>query len=254
MTVLRGSWFLAFALAVISVACKSRTFSEPAAPSSVSSGEKSPQYLEIEKAIDSLHTSIQDNEMLAARYKEGNPRVEACWMNPAASKLSDIQRAYYCAVPLEVRLCNTPALRPIKKRWEGKLGWFRKKNIDNVEYLKQATEAFVNCQKSVDASFESKRTFVYSFAVNEYYRSIFLMNDSGLTSEEQATLSAKYKPKSTGLEFKELFKLSFDDLLDQLNEYQKKYSDDKWVAKVRSFHQLLMLIIGKKEQQDETVL
>lgn len=191
--------------------------------------------------------------MLAPRYLEGNPRFEACWINPAAAKLSDLQKAYYCAVPLEVRLCNTPDLRKIKTRWEGKAGWFQKK-IDDVEYLKQATDAFIECQTSVDARLAGDKTFVYSAAVNEFYGSIFLMNDSGLTAEEQTTLSAKYKPKITGRGFKELFKLSFADIQDQLEKYEQEHTDKKWLAKVRSFQQLLMLIIGKKEQQDETVL
>jgi len=72
--------------------------------------------------VESLHDSIKSSRMLAPRYLEGNPRFEACWINPAADKLSDIQKAYYCAVPLEVRLCNTPDLRKIKKSWEGKPG------------------------------------------------------------------------------------------------------------------------------------
>ena len=62
-----------------------------------------------------------------ARYYEGgreSTRVRACWKNPAASKLSELQKAFYCSVPLEVRLCTSPQLlrgreRPLEERLQG---------------------------------------------------------------------------------------------------------------------------------------
>jgi hypothetical protein len=156
-----------------------------------------------------------------------------------------LSAVFYCAVPLEVRVCNTPDLKKLKKELD-------KGTLSAAEYPVKATEAFIACQKKVDEMLGDTGTFVYPDEVDPIYRSVFVEKDFGVSDEEQAKLADKYRPTITGRSFPDLFMTSFKDIQNQLEDFEKlKRGIPRWEARIFSFKTLLGLILDKK---DDSVL
>lgn len=121
-----------------------------------------------------------------ADYADGT-RVEACWKNPASQKLSDLKKAFYCAVPLEFRICNSPKLL----------------TTDDAQ-VQERYRTFQRCKRDVDAALGSTGEFVYDAQVDRAYLDLFLRDRATLTPAEEAALVAANRPASSGREFPEL--------------------------------------------------
>jgi hypothetical protein len=124
---------------------------------------------------------------LAGYYADGT-RVEGCWANPVGSDLSDIQKAFYCSMPLELRLCNSLVLlatrssKDVATRWSG----------------------YVQCQQRVDAIAGGSGAFLYDAKVNASYYWLMLENDSELSAADEASVARSVKPASSGRSFSTL--------------------------------------------------
>jgi len=135
----------------------------------------------VESAMAKL--DAQRNGEFGEYYADG-VRVEGCWANPAGNKLTDLQKAFYCSMPLEFRLCNTVALlttkgKPVDERYAG----------------------YLACQQRVDAAFGGTGRFRYDDEINSVYKELYLAQDSGLSGSDQAAIIAAARPKSSGRPF-----------------------------------------------------
>lgn len=152
--------------------------SEPEASGEAASSDLSPTLApsrgDVEAAIATLDAH-RGSERLAPYYADGS-RLEGCWRNPAGSKLSDLQKAFYCAMPLELRLCNTVKLL----------------SIDEAE-VDERYDAYLACQKKVDAVFGGTGAFVYDDQVNAVYKQLFLARAT-LSDEDTASVVAANRP------------------------------------------------------------
>jgi hypothetical protein len=108
-------------------------------------------------------------------YKDG-ARIEGCWRNPAGSKLTDLQKALYCSMPLEFRLCNTIVLLKTDES-----------RVDD------RYQGYLDCQKKVDGVFGSRGEFVYDSDVNAMYKRLFLQG-AKLSAADEANVVAARKP------------------------------------------------------------
>lgn len=139
----------------------------------------------IEKALSTLHEQTTRGKL--AKYYADGARIEACWRNPKGSKLTDMQKALYCSMPLEFRLCNTVVLLTTEET-----------------DIAARKEGYARCQPMVDAMFGGRGEFIYDARINAAYTAVFLEKSSGLTREEERALVARYKPPSTERTFPEL--------------------------------------------------
>lgn len=114
-------------------------------------------------------------------------RVRACWKNPVARKLTDMQKAFYCAVPLELRLCNSPLMlrNAIDEATAGD---------QNVTF--NLNSGFKRCQAETEKLFAGR--FVWTPEIDDLYLNLFLRRDSGLTEAEEARIIEAHRPKSGG--------------------------------------------------------
>lgn len=136
----------------------------------------------IEKALSTLREQTTRGKL--AKYYADGTRVEACWRNPKGSKLTDLQKALYCSMPLEFRLCNTVVLL----------------TTDDADVAARR-QGYARCQRRVDAMFGGRGEFIYDARVNAAYVSVFLQKSSGLSREEERALVAKYEPRFSGRTF-----------------------------------------------------
>ena len=124
------------------------------------------------------------------RYYEGgteSTRVRACWANPAGRDLTDMQKAFYCAVPLELRLCNSPIIlhNDLKTATAG----------DQNETF-TLNNGWKQCQGSTETLFPGR--FAWTAEINDLYLNLFLRQSSGLTAAEEARIIGGHKPTSAG--------------------------------------------------------
>lgn len=140
-----------------------------------------PSRANVEAAIATLDAH-RGSEELAPYYADGS-RLDGCFRNPAGNKLSDLQKTFYCAMPLELRLCNTVKLLTIDES-----------KVD------ERYAAYLACQKKVDAVFGGKGAFVYDDNVNAVYKTLFLSR-APLAEEDTAAVIAKHKPALTSRPF-----------------------------------------------------
>jgi hypothetical protein len=136
-------------------------------------------------AIAELQQQLQTPPL--APYYQDTTRIEGCWANPAGNALTDIQKAFYCSMPLEFRLCNSVVLiqsqdTDVATRWQG----------------------FVQCEQTVDAIAGGTGAFVYDAKISATYYWLFLDKNSGLSSADEASLVAANQPASSGRSFPEL--------------------------------------------------
>ncbi len=124
---------------------------------------------------------------LASYYADGT-RVEGCWANPVGSDLSDIQKAFYCSMPLELRLCNSLVLLATKSSNDVATRW----------------SGYVQCQQRVDAIAGGSGAFLYDAKVNASYYWLMLENDSELSAADEASVVQSVKPASSGRSFSSL--------------------------------------------------
>lgn len=92
----------------------------------------------------------------SGRFQDG-ARVAGCWKNPAGKDLTDVQKAFYCSMPLELRLCNTLQLLGSKDL--------------TVRY-----SGYQACKSNV-ASMLHDPSFLYSEDVDAAYQHLFLEQD-----------------------------------------------------------------------------
>ena len=138
--------------------------------------------VDVEGAIEELQAQLA-SAPLQPYYQDGT-RVEGCWLNPVGSSLSDIQKAFYCSMPLEFRLCNSLFLltsddTQVDERWR--------------EYLQ--------CEQRVDSIAGGDAQFLYDAKVNATYYWLFLNKDSELSASDDARVAASTKPATSGKSF-----------------------------------------------------
>lgn len=121
-----------------------------------------------------------------AYYRDGT-RFEACWKNPAGAKLTPVKKAFYCALPLEFRLCNTLALLA----------------TDDAQVTVRY-EAFLDCQWKVDLALGGGGEFLYDASVNRTYKQLFLRGRSGLGDFREQLLVIRNEPAYSGRSFETL--------------------------------------------------
>lgn len=118
------------------------------------------------------------------KYYRDGLRIEACWANPAGKELSEIKKAFYCSMPLELRICNTVVLL-----------------TTDAAKREERYRGYLDCQRKVDALFGDRGRFVYGDAINKTYEDLFLRGESGLSAEDEARLVAANRPVNSGRSF-----------------------------------------------------
>jgi hypothetical protein len=183
-----------------------------------STGVVAPARADVETAIASLDAQ-RNGDRLGKYYADGN-RVEGCWRNPVGNKLSDLQKAFYCAMPLELRLCNSVELLAIDES-----------KVD------ERYDAYLACQKKVDAVFGGTGEFVYDDNINAVYKQLFL-NRAALSADDTAGIVTKNKPTFTDRSFtvilleigaglaSEAGDLAVDGFMSLVNDYKNDTKSD----------------------------
>lgn len=175
------------------------------APANVSTAE-------VESVIAKLRAQRESAPF--ARYYEDGSRIEGCWRNPAGAKLTELKKAVYCAMPLELRLCNTPVLLTVDEH--DVVGRFR---------------GYVDCKKKVDAVFGGRASFAYGPDVDAVYRQIYLEGRT-LSAEDTTRIVAANVPRYSSRSFlvvlasigaslvAEARELAVDALLSMARDYE----------------------------------
>lgn len=117
------------------------------------------------------------------RYYEDGARVEGCWLNPAGAKLTPLKKAFYCAMPLEFRLCNTVVLL-----------------THDESQVDARYRGYLDCQRKVDAVFGGRGKFVYGAETNALYRALYLEGASP-PAADAARIVAAHQPRASGRSF-----------------------------------------------------
>jgi hypothetical protein len=146
--------------------------SSPAAMTAVS--ESTLRVADVTRVVDRL-TSQRTSAPLGKYYEDGS-RLEGCWRNPAGARLTDLKKAFYCAMPLEFRLCNSVLLL----------------TTDDADVDKRFS-GYLDCQKKVDRVFSGKVSFVYDDETNALYKQLFLQGAT-LPKDDEAQVIAANKP------------------------------------------------------------
>ena len=137
---------------------------------------------DVEAVIASLRAQ-REAAPLRPYYADGS-RQEGCWRNPAGSDLSELQKAVYCAMPLELRLCNTPVLLL----------------ADDVE---ARYRGYLSCKEKVDAVFAplgARGMFAYGPEVDAVYRQVFL-EQRPLPARDVERIVEANRPEDSGRPF-----------------------------------------------------
>ncbi len=142
--------------------------------------------VDVPGAIAELQAQLH-SAPLASYYADGS-RVEGCWANPVGSDLSAIQKAFYCSMPLELRLCNSLVLLATKSSMDVATRW----------------SGYVQCEQRVDAITGSSGAFLYDAKVNASYYWLMLENASELSAADEASVSQSVKPAPSGRSFSDL--------------------------------------------------
>jgi hypothetical protein len=151
---------------------------------------------DVTAAIAKLDAQRSDPQ-IAPYYADGN-RIEGCWRNPAGSKLTDLKKAFYCAMPLELRLCNTVVLL----------------STDDAD-VGPRYDAYLACQAKVDAVFGGKGLFVYDDDVNAAYKKLFLEGGRLAASDTAAVVDAS-KPTYSDRSFARILLAIADGLAGEV--------------------------------------
>jgi len=117
------------------------------------------------------------------RYYEDGARVEGCWLNPAGAKLTPLKKAFYCAMPLEFRLCNTVVLL-----------------THDESQVSARYQGYLDCQRKVDAVFGGRGRFVYGAETNALYRALYLEGASPPAADAARIVEA-HQPRASGRSF-----------------------------------------------------
>ncbi|MBS2017996.1 MAG: hypothetical protein JST00_34285 [Deltaproteobacteria bacterium] len=139
---------------------------------------------EVSSAITKV-VSKRGTARFAGFYDDG-VRVEACWANPAGSKLTELQKAVYCAMPLELRLCNTPVLLTTPKtdvagRYAG----------------------YERCKTRLEQLLGRRGEVAYDASIDRVYRDIYLEGGT-LSAADTARIVKAARPASSGRAFPSL--------------------------------------------------
>ena len=162
------------ALTLSTAACSAATDDGGAASTGSAVVERHLDVGEVNATIAKL-TSLRTGDTFGSYYEDG-VRVEGCWRNPVGNKLTDLKKAFYCAMPLEFRLCNSVVLLATQDA-----------DVDG-RYTK-----YLDCQKKVDTVFGDKGAFIFDEDVNAMYKSLFLESVT-LSADDNASVVAANKP------------------------------------------------------------
>jgi len=121
----------------------------------------------------------QRNGAALGRYYESGDRVEGCFKNPAGNKLTDLKKTVYCAMPLELRLCNTVVLltrdeADVDGRYRG----------------------YLDCKKRVTAAMGGRVSFEYGADIDAVYKQIVLEGRTLSAAETREIVAAHGPPTS----------------------------------------------------------
>jgi hypothetical protein len=153
---------------------------------------------DVESVIAELRAQRESAPL--ARYYEDGVRIEACWRNPAGSKLTKLKKALYCSMPLELRLCNTPVLLA----------------IDENE-AERRFRGYRDCKAKVDAVFGGTGAFAWNARVDTVYRHIYL-EGATLSEEDTKRIVAANQPPASSRTFAALLLVVGKSLLDEARD------------------------------------
>lgn len=125
---------------------------------------------------------IRSGDPIGTYYEDG-ARIEGCWRNPAGNKLTDLKKAFYCAMPLEFRLCNTIVLL----------------TTDEAK-VSERYQGYLDCQKKVDGVFGGKGLFRFDADVDAMYKKLYL-EGATLSADDTASVVAANKPAFSSRSF-----------------------------------------------------
>jgi hypothetical protein len=141
-----------------------------------------------ERAFAELE-AMRNAEPVGQFYKGGNEgaRIRGCWQNPKGDVFTDMQKAVYCALPLEFRLCNSPVLLRTHPKNEFK---------DDENVIHDLLIVYRLCKGKAQEQFGSR--FAFTPAVDDLYLRAFLRQQSGLSAADEAKVTAAHKPTTKG--------------------------------------------------------
>ena len=183
------------ALSLASAACSSAPTAGNAATAGSAVSEMTLELGDVTAVLAKLD-GIRNGAPIHTDYGDGE-RMEACWIGPGGAKLSDLRKAFYCAMPLEFRLCNTMVLVST-----------------DASKLDERRAGYFDCQKNVDHLFGSRGLFVFGADVDEMYDKLFLQGAT-LQPADDATVVAANRPALSGRAFEPLFKSCLETWHDE---------------------------------------
>jgi len=155
------SFVMLVAVAAVASGCAATSEDSGTASQDVTTSKAEPvvqrALAQLDAQMDS-YTAYYDDSPDGIR--QNGSRIAGCWANPAGKKLTDLQKAFYCSMPLEFRLCNTVKLLST--------------NDTDVEARYQG---YVECKATL-ASALGDDSFNYSADVDQAYRHLFLEQSS----------------------------------------------------------------------------
>lgn len=113
--------------------------------------------VELDAQMDAYSAWYDDS--LDGRRQNG-ARISGCWANPAGKDLTDVQKAFYCSMPLEFRMCNTVVLLETKA----------------TKDVGERRRGYLACKAEV-AGVMRDPSFHYSADVDAAYLHLFLEQD-----------------------------------------------------------------------------
>ena len=130
----------------------------------------------------------REGDPIGDYYTDGS-RLEGCWANPAGKKLTGVKKNFYCAYPLEFRLCNSIALL----------------TSDDADVAGRLA-AYQKCGERVEAFLPGTQRMITEPSVLATYYYVFLQGDdeAELSGGDEATFIEEHQPASSGRSFPEL--------------------------------------------------
>jgi hypothetical protein len=179
---MRTRLVLALGSALVATGCSASTDTSDAANGTSSAVASARLDVAAVRAVVAKLDAQRADVSNASYYADGS-RVEGCWLNPAGNKLSDLQKALYCSMPLEFRLCNTVVLL----------------STDESDVATRYA-GYLDCQAKVDAVFGGHGLFRYGSDVDDVYKSLYLERAT-LDPADESSVVAAAKPTYSGRSF-----------------------------------------------------
>ncbi|MEZ4741744.1 MAG: hypothetical protein R3B45_04745 [Bdellovibrionota bacterium] len=158
--------------------------------------------------LDRYNASVKNNEATSLSIAEA--RVKACMLNPAGKAGAIHQRWIYCHVPLEVRLCNSLALKKFKE------------SDDRVSILSQVLPF---CMKQIQAADGKNFWDLYDSVKslkNQYKNYLEPLQVDKLDESDKEILFSDVPDKPADSEIKSYLNIiKYGDLVDALFPFGK---------------------------------